>query len=159
MKSPYPFRTRHLVGREPSEADATVYGRVYGALGERELQRNLQDQARHFVAPWTLQVGGRDVGVGGFRLGFGADDGIELMLSLTPDVPQVGLAGEFLTDAILFGAGTLRADRVFTFADSETTLSVRMLRDAAFHDTGPAPVPGRPDRRIMRWTSASPVRA
>jgi hypothetical protein len=159
MKSPNPFKTRHLVGRAPSQADVTVYGRVFGALGERELQRNLQDQARHFVAPWTLQVGGRDVGVGGFRLGFGADDGIELTLTLVPDVPQVGLAGEFLTDAILFVEGTLRADRVFSYADSETTLSVRMLCDAGFHDEGPAPVPGRPDRRIMRWTSASRVRA
>jgi hypothetical protein len=48
---------------------------------------------------------------------------------------------------------------VFAFADRETTLSVRMLRDAGFHDAGPAPVPGRPDRRIMRWTSASLRRA
>ncbi len=159
MKSPNPFQTRHLVGRVPSEADTALYDRVYGGLGARELQRNLQDAARHGVAPWTLQVGGRDVGVGGFRLGFGADEGIELMLALVPDVPQVGLAGEFLTDAILFGEGTLRADRVFAFADSETTLSMRMLHDAGFHDAGPAPVPGRPDRRIMRWTSASLRRA
>src|SRR6056297_3240876 len=123
MKSPNPFQTRDLVGRVPSEADTALYDRVYGGLGARELQRNLQDAARHGVAPWTLQVGGRDVGVGGFRLGFGADEGIELMLALVPDVPQVGLAGEFLTDAILFGEGTLRADRVFAFADSAATLS------------------------------------
>jgi hypothetical protein len=155
MKSPNPFQTRHLVGRVPSDADIAVYDRVYGSLGARELQRNLQDQARHFVAPWTLQIGGRDVGVGGFRLGFGADEGIELTLTLVPNVPQVGLAGEFLTDAILFVEGTLRADRVFAYTDSETTLSARMLSDAGFHDAGAAPIPGRPDRRIMRWTSAS----
>jgi hypothetical protein len=155
MKAPNAFETRHLTGRPPTEADAGIYSAVYGALGLRELQRNLQDQARYAVAPWTLQAAGLDVGVGGFRIGFGPDEGIELLLSLAPNVPQVGLAGEFLRDAILFVVGTLRADRVFSFADRETTLSTRMLADAGFQDAGPAPTPGRPDRRIMRWSSAS----
>jgi hypothetical protein len=99
------------------------------------------------------------VGVGGFRIGLTGDDGIELTLALVPDVAEVGLAGEFLRDAILFAVGTLRADRVFAYADAETTLSVRMLQGAGFDDAGPVPVPGRPDRRIMRWMAASPTTA
>ncbi len=155
MKAPNAFQTRMLTGRPPSEADSAIYTAVYGGLGLRELQRNLQDHTRYAVAPWTLQAEGRDVGVGGFRIGFGADEGIELMLALVPDVPQVGLAGEFLRDAILYVVGTLRADRVFAYADRETTLSVRMLVDAGFEDAGSAAIPGRPDRRIMRWTATS----
>jgi hypothetical protein len=160
MKAPNAFQTRLLTGRPPSEADATVYGAVYGRLGTRELQRNLQDQTRYTVAPWTLQANGRDVGVGGFHIGLGAGtEGIELMLALSPDVTQVGLAGEFLRDAILFAIGTLRADRIFAFTDAETTLTVRMLAEAGFEDGGPMPVPGRPDRRVMLWTAANAPRA
>lgn len=155
MTTPNAFQTTMLNGRPPSEADASIYTAVYGGLGQRELQRNLQDETRHTVAPWTLQAGGRDVGVGGFRIGFGADEGIELMLALIPNAAQVGLAGEFLRNAILFAVETLRADRVFAYADGETTLSVRMLSEAGFVDAGPAEVPGRPDRRIMRWTATS----
>lgn len=155
MKSPATFQTRRLVGRPPSEADAAIYATVYGSLAPAELQRNIQDQGRYGVAPWTLSIGGKDVGVGGFRIGFGVHDGIELTLALVPNLRQVGVAGEFLKDAILFVEGTLRADRVFAFADSETTLSYRGLSTAGFTDEGPAPIPGRPDRRVMRWTSAS----
>lgn len=147
-----------MVGRPPSEADEATYRAVFGSHGPRELQRNLQDHERYAVAPWTLQVAGADVGVGGFRIGFGANEGIELTLALLPNLPQVGLAGEFLRDAILFVQGTLRADRLFAFADRETTLSARMLGDAGFANAGPAPLPGRPDRRLMRWHSASPAK-
>jgi hypothetical protein len=155
MKAPNAFQTRRLTGRAPSDADTAIYASVFGNLGLRELQRNLQDNARYGVAPWTLQVGGKDVGVGGFRIGFGEDEGIEIALSLLPDLPDVGVAGEFLADALLFVMATLRADRVFAYADGETTISPRMLTDAGFHDAGAAPTPGRPERRIMRWTSTS----
>jgi RimJ/RimL family protein N-acetyltransferase len=153
MKSIPPFRTRHLVGRPPTEADHAIYTTIFGPRGLDELQRNSMDMARHGVAPWTLSLGGQDVGVGGFRIGFGSHEGFELTLSLVPGLRPVGLAGEFLRDAILFVEGTLRSDRVFTFTDSETTLSARLLGDAGFVDDGPAPIPGRSDRRILRWTS------
>lgn len=159
MKAPNDFRTRRLTGRPPSPADAALYSRVFGAHGRQELERNLQDHERHRVAPWSLQCDGTDVGVGGCRIGFGRHEGLELVLALSPGPLPVGLAAEFLSDALLFVVATLRADRVFAFTDSETALSCRMLGAAGFVDAGPAPLTGRPDRRIMRWTASSPNRA
>lgn len=159
MKDVFTFKTRQLMGGPPALADVKLYVRLFGANGHRELHRNLQDFSRYHVAPWTLHYDNTSVGVGGFRIGFGETQGIEVTLALLPDLPAVGLAGMFLEDALIIAQNTLRADRVFSHVDGETTLSPRMLRDAGFADAGPAPIPGRPDRRLMRWQTASRAEA
>lgn len=159
MKDAITFKTQQLTGGPPALADIGLYVRVFGASGHRELHRNLQDFSRHHVAPWTLHYDNTSVGVGGFRIGFGETEGIELTLALLPDLPTVGLAGAFLEDALVIAQNSLRADRVFSHVDGETTLSLRMLRDAGFEDAGPAPIPGRPDRRLMRLQTASHAEA
>jgi RimJ/RimL family protein N-acetyltransferase len=146
-----PFKTATFVGREPSEADGAFYARLYGASGAGELARNIQDFERNQIAPWTLELAGRDVGVGGFRLGFGQDEGMELYLRLLPNGLPIGLAAEFLAEALLFADATLRADRLFALVDEHTTFSARMLQRHGFEAAGPAPRPGRPDLAIMRW--------
>lgn len=127
---------------------------LFGRDGAAELQRNLLDYERNRIAPWTLASEGRDVGVGGFRLGFGEEEGFELTLSLLPGPLPVGLAGEFLSDAMLFARGVLRADRLYSRIDPDTALSERMLLKAGFTHHRADPTPARPDRRIMRWSEA-----
>jgi hypothetical protein len=155
MTSHNQFRTATLVGREPSLADAPVYTRIFGRTGQTELARNLQDFERHRIAPWTLEHAGRDIGVGGFRLGFGHTDGMELCVSVLPDRLPIGLAGEFLSDALAFATDILRADRVFTLVDGDTTLTRGMLQRQGFEAAGAAPRPGRPDLILMRWCPPS----
>jgi hypothetical protein len=75
------FSTDNIAGRAPDAQDAGLYGRLFGKCGLKELQRNMHDYERHRIAPWTLSFGGTDMGVGGFRLGFGQDDGMELTLA------------------------------------------------------------------------------
>jgi hypothetical protein len=155
MKSQPPFQTARLDGRAPSPADAAIYARLFGAAGARELERNLQDFERHQIAPWTLAAEGRDVGVGGFRLGFGQQEGLELCLTLVPDRLPIGLAAEFLSDALLCADGRLRADRLFALTDEQATLSRRMLEGRGFEDAGAFPRPGRPNLHLMRRLSPS----
>jgi RimJ/RimL family protein N-acetyltransferase len=155
MNPQAPFRTAQLLGRVPSAADAAIYTRLYGSTAARELERNLQDFERHQIAPWTLDLAGRDIGVGGFRLGFGEGDGMELSLRVLPDGLPIGLAAEFLSDALAFARTDLRADRLFALVDADTALSRRMLDREGFEDAGPAPHPGRPDLRLMRWVPPS----
>lgn len=155
MNTQAPFRTEKLVGRPPATGDAAIYARLYGPAGAGELARNLQDFERNRIAPWTLDLGGRDIGVGGFRLGFGQQEGMELSLRLLADGLPIGLATEFLADAMFFAAKDLRADRLYALVDEQTTLSRRMLDRHGFDDAGPAPLPGRPDMRLMRWAPPS----
>jgi hypothetical protein len=150
MKQQEPFRTLRLIGRPPSPQDATLYRRLFGARGGPELERNLQDFGRYALAPWTLRSAGADAGVGGFRIGFGQDEGLELVLTLRPDSAEVGLAAEFLGDALLFAKGTLRADRVFCIVRPQSDLSARMLSGRGFVETS-----REEDRRLMQWRAAS----
>ena len=155
MSSHIAFRTATLLGREPRPADAPVYARLFGRTGSTELARNLQDFERHRIAPWTLEMSGRDIGVGGFRLGFGHTDGMELCISILPDGLPIGLAGEFLKSALAFARDSLRADRIFTLVDENTTLTKRMLEAQDFEAGGSAPRPGRPDLTLMCWRPPS----
>jgi RimJ/RimL family protein N-acetyltransferase len=155
MKLHPPFTTATLLGREPSATDGAFYARLYGPSGARELARNLQDFQRNEIAPWTLELAGRDVGVGGFRLGFGEGDGLELYLRLLPSGLPIGLAAEFLDGALVFAEARLRADRLFALVDEHSTFSQRMLQRHGFDEAGPAPRPGRPDLTLMRRASPS----
>ncbi|MCU4652913.1 hypothetical protein N8I71_08720 [Roseibacterium sp. SDUM158016] len=153
------FSTDNIAGRAPDAQDAGLYGRLFGKCGLKELQRNMHDYERHRIAPWTLSFGGTDMGVGGFRLGFGQDDGMELTFAVLPEPLPVGISAEFLSAALVFAVSGLRADRVFCLSDGDAALSPRMLLQAGFSDARAAPGPGRPDLRLMRWTAATPSRA
>ena len=150
MKQQEPFRTLRLSGRPPSPQDSALYRRLFGTRGGPELERNLQDSGRNGLAPWTLRTGGADAGVGGFRIGFGQGEGLELGLTLLPDRAQVGLAAEFLADALLFAEGTLRADRVFCIVRPHSDLSARMLAGRGFVEAS-----REEDRRLMQWRAAT----
>lgn len=159
MKLPRPFATRSLDGRPPAAADGPLYHALFGRDGAAELQRNLQDFERLSLSPWTLSSDGRDVGVGGFRLGLGDIRGFELLLNLVPGPLPVGLAGEFLSDALLFARAVLRADRLYSLVHDQTALSPRMLIQSGFSDEGLSPTPARPDQRVMGWDAPSPPSA
>lgn len=155
MKQQNPFRTLRLVGRPPSPPDAQLYRRLYGRRGGAELDRNLQDQDRHGLSPWTLQLAGADAGVGGFRIGFGAGEGLEMVLNLLPAPGHVGLPAEFLADALLYAGGILRADRVFCTVGPQSDLSARMLEDRGFVGVAATPSAATADGRVMQWCAAS----
>jgi hypothetical protein len=154
MKHQNPFRTLRLAGRPPSPSDAQLYRRLYGKRGGAELDRNLQDQGRYGLSPWTLQLAGADAGVGGFRIGFGAGEGLEILLKLLPDHRLVGLPAEFLADALLYAEATLRADRVFCTIGPQSDLSARMLRGRGF-TADPVPAPVADDVSLMQWRATS----
>lgn len=115
-----------------------LYKSLFGAAAEGLLDRDCQDWERHRIAPWTLVHARRDVGVGGFRLGFG-DDGLEVLFHFLPEVWGQGLATEFLTAAMDHARSTLREDRFFGHVDPANEASLRVMRKAGFKDVGQDP--------------------
>ncbi len=125
------FRTMRLSGRAPGPLALGLYQSLFGQSGEDDLERDMQDWSRHRIAPWTLAHAGHDVGVGGFRLGFG-DDGLEVLFHFLPDVWGQGLASEFLVGALDHATTELRAQRFFGRVDRAADTSRRVMEKAGF---------------------------
>lgn len=132
---PAPFQTLRLSARAATAADAPLYAALFGAAGAGLLARDLQDHARHCVAPWVLSHAGQAVGVAGFRIGF-AEEGFELSFHFLPEVQGQGLASEVVTAALDHAARVLRASRVYARLTSEAEISRRVLEKAGFCDAG-----------------------
>lgn len=132
MESTTPlFRTTRLTGRSPGPGALPLYARLFGGTGEADLDRDMQDWARHAIAPWTLTHAGHSVGVGGFRIGF-ADDGLEVLFHFVPEVWGQGLASEFLGAALDYARITLRETRFFGSTQPDDTASHRVMEKAGF---------------------------
>lgn len=134
------FRTIRLSGRAPSPLALGLYQRLFETRSESDLDRDMQDWQRHRIAPWTLAHAGHDVGVGGFRIGFG-DDGLEVLFHFLPEVWGQGLASEFLIASLDHANYTLRATRFFGRIPAASEQSRRIMEKAGFRaveteDTG-----------------------
>jgi RimJ/RimL family protein N-acetyltransferase len=125
------FRTMRLAGRPPGPRALGLYETLFDGRGERDLDRDMQDWQRHRIAPWTLAHAGHDVGVGGFRIGFG-DDGLEVLFHFLPDVWGQGLASEFLIASLDHASYTLRENRFFGRIPASSEQSRRIMQKAGF---------------------------
>ena len=132
------FRTTRLSGRAPEASARGLYERLFVANGAADLDRDIQDWDRHRIAPWTLAHAGHDVGVGGFRIGFG-DDGLEVLFHFLPEVWGQGLASEFLIAAMDHARGELRASRFFGTIAAGADASRRIMEKAGFASTDARP--------------------
>lgn len=132
MKTDIQFRSARLSGRAPEAADTPLYGALFGPdKGPARLGMDVQDWARHRVAPWVLLHAGHPVGVAGFRIGFG-DEGLELSFHFLAELSGQGLASEFVQAALDHGLGVLRETRFFAFVGQDNLASVRILEKAGF---------------------------
>ncbi|MEX3014888.1 GNAT family N-acetyltransferase [Gymnodinialimonas hymeniacidonis] len=131
MNDGFSFRTLRLTGRAPDPLALGLYKRLFRESGEGDLERDMQDWGRHQIAPWTLSHAGNDVGVGGFRLGFG-DDGLEVLFHFLPDMWGQGLASEFLLAAMDHARGTLKEHRFFGRVSGGSDSSKRVMEKAGF---------------------------
>ncbi len=131
MTDRFAFRTLRLSGRAPSPLALGLYQQLFGARGEGDLERDMQDWSRHRISPWTLSHAGNDIGVGGFRLGFG-DDGLEVLFHFLPDMWGQGLASEFLLAALDHARGPLNAQRFFGHVSEGSVSSQRVMEKAGF---------------------------
>lgn len=131
MTEPIIFRTNRLTGRPPRPMALGLYKALFGAGGEGDLDRDIQDWNRHRIAPWTLSHAGHEVGVGGFRIGFG-QDGLEVLFHFVPEVWGQGLASEFLTAALDHARQELREDRFFGRVRKDDEASCRVMEKAGF---------------------------
>lgn len=125
------FRTLRLSGRAPTPAAAGLYDALFGAQAAAQLESDVQDWTLRAVAPWTLSHAGHDVGVGGFRIGFG-DAGLELSFHFLPEVWGQGLASEFVQGALDHAGLVLREDRFFAHVEPDNAPSIRVLSKAGF---------------------------
>ena len=129
------FRTMRLTGRPPHPMALSLYKDLFAYKGEGDLNRDIQDYNRHRIAPWVLRHAGHDVGVGGFRIGFG-EDGLEVVFHFLPEVWGQGLASEFLISALDHARLTLREDRFFGRVDVNSNASRRVMEKAGFKHAG-----------------------
>lgn len=132
--APTQFRTMRLTGRPPSPQALALYTQLFDGAGAGDLDRDMQDWARHAIAPWTLMHAGHDVGVGGFRIGF-ANDGLEVLFHYVPEVWGQGLASEFLRAALDYAQTALREDRFFGYVRPDDVASRRVMEKAGFEAT------------------------
>jgi len=114
--------------------------------GPGRLIIDIQDWARHQVAPWVLYHAGHPVGVAGFRIGFG-EDGLELSFHFLPEVAGQGLASEFVQAALDHATTVLREDSYFAFVDKDNAPSIRILEKAGFVEER-----GTKGEKLMRLT-------
>jgi len=129
------FRSHRLTGRPPDASAAALYTALFGDMGAGLLQADLQDWTLHNLAPWTLAHAGHDVGVGGFRLGFG-DNGLELIFHFLPDAWGQGLASEFVRGALDHAQLVLRESEFFANVDKGNLPSLRILEKVGFIEAG-----------------------
>lgn len=125
------FRTARLSGRAPHPKASPLYDRLFGTSGSAQIHRDLDDWKMRAVAPWTLAHAGHDVGVGGFRIGFG-DVGLELSFHFLPQVWGLGLASEFVHAALDHARDVLQEDRVFARVEPDNAPSLRVLEKVGF---------------------------
>jgi RimJ/RimL family protein N-acetyltransferase len=125
------FRTSRLTGRPPRPMSLPLYLRLFGDVGERDLDRDIQDWNRHRIAPWMLSHAGHEIGIGGFRIGF-AENGLEVLFHFVPEVWGQGLASEFLTAALDHARMELREDRFFGRVAHGSEASRRVMEKAGF---------------------------
>jgi len=135
MSSETVFRTMRLSGRPPTPDAIDLYTQLFGSEGIAKLHSDTQDWGLHNVAPWTLAHAGHDVGVGGFRIGFG-DAGLELSFHFLPEAWGQGLASEFVQAALDHAVDTLREDMFFAYVEADNRPSIRVLEKAGFTDAG-----------------------
>lgn len=146
------FRSGRLTGRPADHGDAGLYGALFGPdHGPSRQIADMQDWARHGVAPWVLAHAGHPVGVAGFRIGFGGE-GLELRFHFLPEVAGQGLASEFVQTALDHAVTVLKADRFFAFAPTDTPAPARILAKAGFVEER---VVG--GERLMRLSLPRPV--
>ena len=127
-----------LSGRAPAPEALDLYESLFKGSGKGDLDRDMQDWTRHRIAPWTLAHAGHDVGVGGFRIGFG-DDGLEVLFHFLPEVWGQGLASEFLVAAMDHARMELREQRFFGRIESASLTSRRVMEKAGFVASGTEP--------------------
>jgi RimJ/RimL family protein N-acetyltransferase len=125
------FRTLRLSGRPPEPGAEPLYVALFGPQAGSQLESDVQDWTLREVAPWTLSHAGHDVGVGGFRIGFG-DAGLELSFHFLPEVWGQGLASEFVQGALDHAGLVLREDRFFARVEPDNAPSIRVLSKAGF---------------------------
>ena len=134
MDAQVTFRSARLSARPPHRGAATLYSTLFGPdRGPARLDADLQDWARHEVAPWVLLHAGHPVGVGGFRIGFG-EGGLELSFHFLPEVAGQGLASEFVQAALDHAITTLREDSFFAFVPPDNAASLRILQKSGFRE-------------------------
>ncbi|MEJ6389061.1 GNAT family N-acetyltransferase [Gymnodinialimonas ulvae] len=138
MSDAVAFRTIRLSGRAPGPQALGLYNGLFDGRGESDLDRDMQDWQRHRIAPWTLSHAGHDVGVGGFRIGFG-DDGLEVIFHFLPEVWGQGLASEFLIAALDHATYSLRANRFFGRVPEASEQSRRIMQKVGFRAVQDAP--------------------
>ncbi|MBF9043880.1 GNAT family N-acetyltransferase [Rhodobacterales bacterium HKCCE4037] len=143
MGDRYPFQTIRLSGRPPGPLAVGLYDSLFGDRGKSDLERDMQDWRRHRIAPWTLAHAGHDIGVGGFRIGFG-DDGLEVLFHFVPEVWGQGLASEFLISALDHARGQLLEERFFGYVTETSERSRRVMEKAGFKADGT-----QPDGRLL----------
>lgn len=95
-----------------------------------------QDWGRHQLAPWVLRHDDADVGVGGFRIGFG-QDGLEFTMTFRDRRLCWDLAPEFVDAALSHAIRIWRADRFFTRLASDDTATVAILTAQGFAPDDP----------------------
>lgn len=125
------FTTLRLSGRPVDAGALPLYVGLFGPGGRDACARDVQDWARHGLGPWVLSHASRDIGVGGFHIGFGSE-GLELSFHLLPDVWGQGLASEFVSGALDFAQRILRADRIFAHVAADADSARRILGKAGF---------------------------
>jgi RimJ/RimL family protein N-acetyltransferase len=126
------FRSARLTGQPPYPGARALYSALLGPRrGPVQLAADLQDWARHAVAPWVLSHAGHPVGVAGFRIGFG-EEGLDLSFHFLPDVAGQGLASEFVQAALDHASDTLREDRFFAQVPTGDEAARRVLEKAGF---------------------------
>ncbi|NKX43892.1 GNAT family N-acetyltransferase [Roseicyclus persicicus] len=95
----------------------------------------MQDWTLHAVAPWVLTHAGHEVGVAGFRIGFG-DEGLDLSFHFLPELAGQGLASEFVQAALDHAVDVLREDHFFALVAADNAASIRILEKAGFVRNG-----------------------
>lgn len=154
MTPPPLFRSARLSGYAPDPRAAPLYAALFGAAhGSDRLAADLLDWSRHAVAPWTLFHAGREVGVAGFRIGFGTE-GLDLSFHFLPDVAGQGLASEFVQAALDHATTTLREDRFQAEVAPDNAISIRVLEKAGFR---PEPGGGSPIRMTLTLGRPDPA--
>ena len=147
MSRPRRFQSNRLDGRPPGEAATALYAALHGASGARQLMIDRQDWGRHGIGPWVLARDGLDIGIGGFRIGFG-DDGLEVSMRFLPDHDRADLIDEFIVAALSYAGEVWNEDRFFARLAPGQAAAGKILEDIGFSSEGQAE--GRTILRLRR---------
>ena len=137
MNAPRRFHTERLTGRRPGDGALPLYAALYAELGARQLMIDRQDWGRHGIGPWILSRDGTDIGIGGFRIGFG-DDGLEFSMRFLSDTGQTDLIDEFITAALSYAEDVWNEDRFFARLAPGQSATSRIPENIGFSADGQA---------------------